>query len=270
LSVFFIFLQVMILIDLAYDLHEYILDPTGEGADPDVAKSQQCKYLCLCAVCLLAVLVGAILLYVYFSSCSTNTTMITVCVLVPLCLTFLSLQNTCIDIDKGLLTPLVVWVYCLYMCWQAIWSNPDPVCNPYNNTGNKESLSGAIIGIVITCLSIAWASTSAAGSAPNLFRVSKSSDAEKSEQQLQEEHEVRGNTYYHLIMAMGCFYIAMLLTNWGKVDGSSTVSSDSVSDTNMWVKFGSVLGVLVLYTWTLIAPVLCKNRDFSDSVNSFR
>lgn len=83
--------------------------------------------------------------------------------------------------------------------------------------------------------------------------------------------------FFHVVMAAGALYMAMLLTNWGtgsNVDhkngtdtspsGSTTVYvSNSTGEAQMWVKIASQWVAIALYTWTVIAPRCFPDRDFS-------
>jgi hypothetical protein len=86
--------------------------------------------------------------------------------------------------------------------------------------------------------------------------------------------------FFHVIMAAGSLYMAMLLTNWGTgsisdhpKNGTSTTTpstkstnvyvSNSTGLAQMWVKIGSQWFAIALYTWTLIAPRCFPDRDFS-------
>ena len=69
-------------------------------------------------------------------------------------------------------------------------------------------------------------------------------------------------------MCCGSLYMAMLLTDWGTgsskspTDASGVVQSSSTGATQMWVKIISQWVAILLYTWTLIAPRMCPDRQF--------
>jgi hypothetical protein len=70
--------------------------------------------------------------------------------------------------------------------------------------------------------------------------------------------------YFHLVMAMGSMYSAMLLTNWG------TESGDSTSVESLWIKLATNWLTYALYLWTMVAPLALKGRNFNDAHNQFR
>ncbi len=72
---------------------------------------------------------------------------------------------------------------------------------------------------------------------------------------------------FHFVMAAAAMYMAMILTNWsnfktGAVPEEQTVE---VGEESMWIKICSQWITALLYIWWLLAPIICKNRDFSDS-----
>ena len=60
-------------------------------------------------------------------------------------------------------------------------------------------------------------------------------------------------------MSLASFYLAMLLTNWAVLDVSNAAG---VGTASMWIKFVSQWLTVVLFLWTLLAPLCCKDREF--------
>ena len=69
-----------------------------------------------------------------------------------------------------------------------------------------------------------------------------------------------GLLVFHVVMALAGMYMAMLLTNW-------SVDADSISSRHssgaQWAAIGAQWATIVLYLWSLLAPAILKNRDFS-------
>jgi len=65
-------------------------------------------------------------------------------------------------------------------------------------------------------------------------------------------------------MMLGSCYLAMLLTNWTVVGSSSmeTMQPNDNSQGPFWAKLSSEFVCILLYVWTLIAPLLCRDREF--------
>lgn len=65
----------------------------------------------------------------------------------------------------------------------------------------------------------------------------------------------------HLMFCLASLYIMMTLTNWYSPDAKfQTMSSKWPA---VWVKISSSWVCLLLYVWTLVAPLVLTNRDFS-------
>ncbi|KAI0346292.1 TMS membrane protein/tumor differentially expressed protein [Trametopsis cervina] len=78
-------------------------------------------------------------------------------------------------------------------------------------------------------------------------------------------------TWFHVIFAIGAMYVAMLLTDWNVVrSGSAPTTPEKESDVYigrsevaMWMRVVSSWVCMLLYMWSLLAPVLLPDR-FSD------
>lgn len=65
-----------------------------------------------------------------------------------------------------------------------------------------------------------------------------------------------------VLASVSCWF-AMALTGWGSIQTGGDVADPLVGQTSMWMIVGSQWFVLTLYLWTLIAPRLFPDRDFS-------
>ncbi|TYZ62326.1 hypothetical protein PybrP1_009350 [[Pythium] brassicae (nom. inval.)] len=61
---------------------------------------------------------------------------------------------------------------------------------------------------------------------------------------------------FYFMMVLAGLYMAMVLTDWDSADGSS-------NGVSMWVKIAAQWLTILLFTWTLVAPKLFPDRDFS-------
>jgi len=66
-------------------------------------------------------------------------------------------------------------------------------------------------------------------------------------------------SWFHASLMMAAMFVGMQLTNWNQ-ELNEEVTSASPST---WVKVASTWLCFMLYVWTLIAPVIFKDRDFS-------
>ena len=69
-------------------------------------------------------------------------------------------------------------------------------------------------------------------------------------------------TFFHLIFALASMYSAMLLTDWTSAASERSELMD-VGWTTVWVRISTEWVTAALYIWTLVAPLLFPDRDFS-------
>jgi hypothetical protein len=62
-------------------------------------------------------------------------------------------------------------------------------------------------------------------------------------------------------MCLASIYVGMLITNW--TSASITTNTLISNDFGFWVRATISWTTALLYIWTLIAPKLCPDRDFT-------
>uniref|UniRef100_H3C7L7 Serine incorporator 1 n=1 Tax=Tetraodon nigroviridis TaxID=99883 RepID=H3C7L7_TETNG len=81
------------------------------------------------------------------------------------------------------------------------------------------------------------------------------------------DNEEDGVTYsysfFHFCLFLASLYIMMTLTNWYNPQPDSEYQAMQSSMPAVWVKISSSWIGLGLYAWTLVAPLVLPNRDFS-------
>ena len=81
------------------------------------------------------------------------------------------------------------------------------------------------------------------------------------------DDEAEGVTYnwslFHIMFGLATLYIMMTLTNWYSPNGNNTIQTISANMSAVWVKIISSWLCCAIYVWTLIAPVVLPERDFS-------
>ncbi|XP_017793609.1 PREDICTED: probable serine incorporator isoform X2 [Habropoda laboriosa] len=200
---------------------------------------------------------------------------------------------------SGLLQSSVVSLYVVYLTWSGISNSPDHECNP----GFFEIISGndpaarnrvafdkeSIIGLIIWFSCVLYSSLRTASESSKLtfsdkvlvedngavrnagdqslidHEEGRNPDSEPGNEAKvwdNEENTVAYNwSFFHLMFALATLYVMMTLTNWYQPNSNlDTLNSNAAS---MWVKIISSWMCLGLYVWTLIAPAVLTNREFS-------
>ncbi|XP_032679737.1 probable serine incorporator isoform X4 [Odontomachus brunneus] len=236
---------------------------------------------------------GIVLLYVYFtheSICALNKFFISfnliLCVITSIISILPSVQEH--QPRSGLLQSSIVTLYVVYLTWSGISNSPDRECNPGFlgilagddiKTQNRVAFDKeSIIGLVIWFSCVLYSSLRTASKSSKITMSEnvlvqdngavegRNADAESGNDAKvwdNEEEKVAYNwSFFHLMFALATLYVMMTLTNWYRPNSSNldTLNSNAAS---MWVKIISSWMCLGLYVWSLIAPTVFPNRDFS-------
>lgn len=66
---------------------------------------------------------------------------------------------------------------------------------------------------------------------------------------------------FHLFLALAGAYMAMVITNWGNPDGVPDAKTDATAGReSMWLKIVAQWLTMILYMWSLWAPV-CRGEE---------
>jgi hypothetical protein len=237
---------------------------------------------------------GIGLLYEYFGDCSENTWIITLTLLGVVALTGIQLSGT----EGSLLTSSVMSLYAVYLAYSMVSKNPNASCNP--QLGGND-FWGIAIGLTLTALSLAWTGWSwtaeerlnAQGvqSAKPMVRQSSSSNSNNGNANLDvpfldpddqptsgvvmesDEFMSSSSPSYgrdiwklNIVMALISCFVAMTLTGFGSIgalDESENAANPTVGRFNMATIGVSQWLAILLYVWTLLAPRLYPDYDFS-------
>merc|ERR1711881_250295 len=85
-----------------------------------------------------------------------------------------------------------------------------------------------------------------------------------------EDDQDRYHWLFHLIMAFGAVYLAMLLSDWGNGTGMTREENDATAYTAMWVNAIGSWCAYFLFMWIRFAPICCPGRDFNMEREIFR
>ena len=199
--------------------------------------------------------------------------------------------NTVVSLSKiaphgSILCSGLIFAYQAFICYMSLTSFPDDVCNPNVIQGDGLMLLVSCLVAGITCGYFAYrggsqaiggnAMKGGASKAPAIELTSMGASpvpttAAHDQVTVQVEGgsssgeipvESQGFFAYHLTMFLICNYMAMLFTDWG-VPGGVATTLYSVGYVAAWLQMSTNWLCGLLYLWTLIAPTLLPDRDFS-------
>ncbi|KAG6664416.1 serine incorporator 3 isoform X1 [Carya illinoinensis] len=256
-----------------------LLDCTHSWNDAWVEKDEQKWYIALLAVsvaCYIAAFAFSGILFIWFNpsgnDCGLNVFFIVMMMILAFVFAVIALHPA---VNGSLLPASVISLYCAYVCYTGLASEPrDYACNGLHNKSRAVTTSTLILGLITTVLSVLYSAVRAGSSTTFLSPPSSPKSAEKKPlleagemeegKEKSKETEARpvsySYTFFHVIFALASMYSAMLLSGWT----SSSESSDliDVGWTSVWVRICTEWVTAVLYIWSLVAPMVCPDREF--------
>lgn len=111
----FLLVQGLLLLDFAYDCHEVVMFNADESAKGDGSgKWWLAFYLFLCVGFITLAFVGVGFLFTDFSGCDAGAAFTSITLIFGVLTTLVSILNS---VNKGLLTPAIMFAYSSFMCW---------------------------------------------------------------------------------------------------------------------------------------------------------
>lgn len=295
-GILFILFQQVVFVDLAYNWNDGWVEKSNLAESEEIGSGKKWLVAILVSVAFLFLLsiTGWILLFYFFGGCGTNVAFITVTIILSLLITVAQLMGT----EGSLLSSSLISAYATMLCYNAVTRNPDPVCNP--QLGEDDVLS-IIIGVGLTVVSlgyVGWSTTAdralqgdrrddeeekselqeGSDSAKtkekkvggvvvsNYQSTDKDEEANNDTEETDEENipnTFSNNWKLNVALAVVTCWFSMALTGWGSIQANGTVANPQVGEVNMWIIIASQWLALLLYIWTLVAPSLFPDRDFS-------
>ncbi|XP_072465778.1 serine incorporator 2 [Notamacropus eugenii] len=284
-SFLFILIQLILLIDFAHSWNQSWLWKAEE-------RDSRCWYAGLFFFTFLfyGIAIAAIaLMYTYYThsgGCYEGKVFISLNLVFCVCVSIVSVLPKVQEAqpNSGLLQASVISAYTMFVTWLALTNIPDQKCNPNlpviaNTTSVDPSDvyvtqwwdAPSIVGLIVFILCTIFISIRSSDNKQvnSLMQTEETPPMLNGQEQASEgrayDNEQDGVSYsysfFHFCLFLASLYIMMTLTNWYRPDD---VTRKMVSTwTAVWVKISATWAGLVLYLWTLVAPLLLPNRDFS-------
>eukprot|EP01064_Diplonema_japonicum_P019219 TRINITY_DN2790_c0_g1_i1.p1 TRINITY_DN2790_c0_g1~~TRINITY_DN2790_c0_g1_i1.p1 ORF type:complete len:412 (+),score=54.35 TRINITY_DN2790_c0_g1_i1:59-1294(+) len=264
MSILFLLIQSVILLDFAYGWNEKWIPSDGVYETEEDAS----RYRMWTIICTFLMFSGGVvlcsLMYKWFSpdGCPSEDKNLRL-FFITLTLLFGLLGGLAsAGIERGsILISNFAFIYCSLMTYSAIRSRGEEACDELYSDPTKVSFN-TILSLVIAGVAIIHASMSA-GSARSALTTSSP----------EPDDDYFSFSYFFSCFCLGSCYLAMTLNSWGINTGTdhsdqSAVATDT-SEASMYIKMGAVWTTMILFTWALLAPILCgsggiccTDRDF--------
>lgn len=280
----FFLVQLVLIIDLAHSWSQSWLQRAEDG-------NTKCWYAALLIFTLLiyaGAIAAIVCLYVYYTGsgdCVLNKVLISLnlifCVIVSVVSILPKIQDA--QPHSGLLQSSVITLYTVFVTWSAIANFPEKACNPtllaIVNNGTSSSTSKvnqwwdapSIVGLVIFILCTLFISIrNSSNQQVNQLMLTEESSGDGAVHSAEDgAHKAYDNeedgvcysySFFHFCLFLASLYIMMTLTNWYLPGDANSITSPLSA---VWVKISSSWVGLLLYLWTLVAPLILSDRDFS-------
>lgn len=299
-AVFFILFQQIIFVDLAHNWNDGWVERSNKAETEETGSGKKWLIAIIISVAFLFLisLVGWGLLFYFFGGCGTNAAFISLTIILSLLITAAQLTGN----EGSLLASSLISAYATMLCYNAISKNPNAICNPQLKTNDVLSITIGI-GLTIVSLGyVGWSATadctlgtieddgdddengdindpaaiSFSEEKPKVVGVIANYEStamiEDKKSRGEETEEVFDNRIFNTfsnnwklnvaLAAVTCWF-SMALTDFGLIQADGIVANPEIGEVNMWIIIGSQWCALVLYTWTLIAPRVFPDREFS-------
>ncbi|KAM6903702.1 serine incorporator 2 [Lycodopsis pacificus] len=295
-SFFFIIIQLLLLVDFAHSWNQSWLEKAENGN----SKFWFGALLTFTIVFYALTFTIVVLFYVFYTKpddCTEHKVFISLnfifCIIVSVVAILPKVQEA--QPTSGLLQASFISLYTMYITWSAMSNNPNRQCNPSLLSlvqpitatpppgpaptkapgGTQWWDAQGIVGLTIFLFCTLFASIRSS----NNSQVNKLMQTEEGQGLTTDyesavgddgvrravDNEEEGVTYnysfFHLSLLLASLYIMMTLTNWYMPDVEYQVMQSTMPA--VWVKIISSWFCLLIYFWTLVAPLVCSGRDFS-------
>eukprot|EP00466_Bigelowiella_natans_P012320 jgi/Bigna1/86029/estExt_fgenesh1_pg.C_70293 len=273
ISLLFLVFQTVAIIDYAYTLHFWMIDKNDHTWDIANLAISGLMYAASVTI------VG--LLFHWFAdgpTCGVEKFVLSMTLIVPFVFSVLSVTEVC---PHGALFPsAAITGYVVYIAYTAMLSSPKTECNVFLRRGDTTNNWELAVGIFIAAASVTFTTWNVGSSSSKLFGIRESEEDEKrkaltgggdnkkdlhnavdldNDDDEEEEVEVSEENSKQAAAEMwtDALVFHILMTDYSsRVERYSSVES-------FWVKVCSQWLIMILYTWTLLAPTLFPDRDFS-------
>eukprot|EP00356_Strombidium_inclinatum_P005290 CAMPEP_0170482806 /NCGR_PEP_ID=MMETSP0208-20121228/2658_1 /TAXON_ID=197538 /ORGANISM="Strombidium inclinatum, Strain S3" /LENGTH=244 /DNA_ID=CAMNT_0010755677 /DNA_START=594 /DNA_END=1328 /DNA_ORIENTATION=- len=192
--------------------------------------------------------------------------------------------------DASILTSSIASLYCLYLQWSALSSDMEGNCNSklgdHVNTWTQIGLGAGFTMFALFTISGSTKTEDESNLTSEMggHMMEKTSqiddrpdDVPELKQSLREQKHAAmdaeeahvfaistATILFQLLLMLSAAYYAMLCTNWGELYlyEKDPVIPEDASNSAFWIKLVAMWLTILLYVFSLMAPILFPNRSF--------
>jgi hypothetical protein len=251
----YMIIQILCVIDFSYRWNELWTS--------DREPSWLIATLIFSGIFILLSLIITVYSYWRFTGCGLNYYLILFSLLTNILLIALS-----VIIEHGSILPAsVIMLYTTFQSFEILLSNPDNTCMTSQVSSSWLHTGLSTIFMAVSLMHSALFVSSVAKTALSL--VGTRSDEFANDHEFSTNDEQNASFFYfHIFMIMCSTYMAMTLSGWNTIR-----TDDNFSDLELGYDFGKnwrsvyikivfLITTISLYFWSLVAPIVCNEREF--------
>lgn len=289
----FILVQLMMLIDGAYNTWDFLSERISLGDDQYATQPQeeQCaKRFWNCVTVLSTLSMYAFCFFVFGitvakhsrenDGCNEGIWAVMLCFFFMIVVSVLSVSEFVRDLptsngageSNGVFQSGMVSAYAFYQVLSALINHPEERCHLLDIEDGSTPVK--LIGLFFTFVAVLWSAVKNGSHTSDIDggglvspANTRSFEPEDPGTRPKAKDDEIGRVQYcyswfHATLALAAMYIAMLLTRWGEIQGVDTTLKVVDSETSVWVKIYSSWLCFALYAVVMILPPACPDRDF--------
>lgn len=289
-------MEQFIIIDLAYNWNEKWVDNSNKAEEQEAGSGKMWLTAILMACGVLYFLSAGLMIYMFveYTGCPFNTAVMVLTLVFCIVIHGAQLSGE----EGSLLASAIVSTWAWFLCYTAVSRNPNAKCNP--RVGETQVLP-MVLSVFMLLLSLGWTGwsytaedvfrkraddannedpaeegasgrnkingivTGASGPVNNEDAEAQpvQNDDDEEEEEVVDTTKLSNSWRLNLILALIACWTCMTLTKWGEISTNGSLASATAGKVSMWMVIGSQWLSLSLYLWTLVAPRLFPDRDFS-------
>lgn len=273
----FVLIQLVLLVDFAHNWSENWVSKFEETGN-----RRWFVGLLVCTAVLyivaIAMVVCCFVFYTHTDGCALNKFFISFNLILAIVVSVISVLPVVQDAQpsSGLLQSSVISAYTLYLTWSAMSSEPDTKCNPAASLFDKVpnlsptfDTNTALSAVILFC-TVAYScirtSSSFSGASEDIL-IADDGDEENGGQKVHDDEASQvaySYSFFHFTFVLASLYIMMMLTNWYTPEGAE-FKKLSRNWATVWVRISSSWVCVLIFVWTLIAPLVFPDREFFSS-----
>ncbi|KAH0790543.1 putative serine incorporator [Histomonas meleagridis] len=231
----YLVIQLIFLIEFFYQINQKLVD------------NDQIKLMLFLTILLTAIsIAGFGLEYYFFGRGSSGNNLI---ISINLILSFLLFLLSLVMDHGSIFVSSLVCVYTAFLTYSGLMAGT-------NNGSTSHGIAFSVIGSILSLIWLGYSAFSVNNQFAQVCDCGCCSEDENGEEQ------IFSLSFFHLIFGLASIYMAMLVTHWGQTGETAAWTTDK-GLVAKWINLASSWVAQLLYAWTLIAPKLFPDRDFS-------